>query len=52
MFHMKTTKCDAELRVRVPSELIQKLKIAAKKARRSYPDFVRISLEDASGANG
>lgn len=45
---MKTTKLDAELRVRVPSELIEAIKKAAKRNRRAFPDFVRIALEDAS----
>lgn len=45
---MKTTKLDAELRVRVPSDLIDAVKKAAKKNRRTFPDFVRIALEDAS----
>lgn len=48
---MRDTKCDSMIRVRVPSELIERIKKAARKARRSYSEFVRITLEDAANAD-
>lgn len=43
---MSDTKCDGQIHVRLPSELIEKLKLLAKKDRRDLSDYVRITLED------
>lgn len=48
---MKNTKCDGAVHVRLPSELIEKLKKMAAKARRDLSNYIRVTLEDHAEAN-
>lgn len=46
MCRMESTKCDTDLHIRIQSELLERLKKMAKKARRGLADYLRITLED------
>lgn len=56
---MKDSKCDSQITIRLPSDVVDALKVKAKSARRKLGDYARIVLleaaerqlkEDADGA--
>lgn len=49
---MADTKCDSAIHLRLPSETIDKLKAKAKKARRNFSEYLRLTLEDHANETG